>query len=47
MSPNIFATAKGNRSTLSVVQFTIILVLDSGARVYFDGFIAAVGWDED
>ena len=46
MSPNIAATAKANRSIVSVVRFTIILILDSGARVYFDWFAAAVGRNE-
>ena len=46
MSPNIVATAKGNRCILSVVRFTIILILNSGARVYFDWFFAAVGRNE-
>jgi len=43
MSPNIVATAKANRCILSVVRFAIILILDSGARVYFDWFAAAGG----
>ena len=47
MSPNIAATAKANRSIVSVVRFTIILILDSGARVYFDWFAAAVGRNEE
>jgi hypothetical protein len=46
MSPNIVATAKGNRSIVSVVRFTIILVPDSSARVYFDWFAAAGGGNE-
>ena len=41
MSPNIVATAKANRSIVSVVRFTIILILDGGARVYFDWFAAS------
>jgi len=46
MSPNIVATDKANRNIVSVVRFTIILILGSGARTYFDWFAAGVGRNE-